>query len=483
MLPLAGFGFFVAAGLRAFAPADGCDFGLVVDFDRLDGVAVCFLGDFFEAMIVRMGWGSATLPRADRQVAGKMICMRGRKMQSPCMSLRHEATDPLPIRAIDRLPGPDPLGAWAVLALILSVLLHIGVFLMLDRMDFRLRYREAIEMNTEPIRIRQVEVKPSETEVRVAPESEVTPPKQAAALMEEIDLLAALPEDREIDIKPQIEQAEYALKLSDPATKSDQREAAMEAVRSYEFDVGMPELGREPEPVEPSAIGRMTIDPGSMKPDDGDAPAAGGWIRGSIGRGMADGVATLDEMLELPPNVLLSSRTMLPGDLLFEFNSAELRESAKVGLMKLALLMDRNPSMHCWIDGHADLVGSDAFNLDLSRRRAAAVKRHLTDSLRMDESKIHTRGFGRSRPVVTSGNVDAQSVNRRVEIKMRDTPPPAGEEPVIGSIAITPPKALPATRDGVRTDDAALERAIPRAEPVEEPHQTDGLPKAVPIDE
>jgi outer membrane protein OmpA-like peptidoglycan-associated protein len=389
----------------------------------------------------------------------------------------------MPIRAMDRLPGPDRLGGWAVLALILSVMLHLAVFLMLDRMDFRLRYRDRVEMSTEPIRIRQVEVKPSEPEVREAPESVVTPPQQAATLMDEIDLLAALPEDREIDIKPQIDEAEYALKLSDPAMKSEQREAVMDSVRSYEFDAGMPELGREPEPVEPSAIGRMTIDPGSMKPDDGGAPAAGGWMQGSIGRGMADGVATLDEMLELPPNVLLSSRTMLPGDLLFEFNSDELRESAKVGLMKLALLMDRNPSMHCWIDGHADRVGSDAFNVDLSRRRAAAVKRHLVDSLRMDESKIHTRGFGRSRPIVTSGDVDAQSVNRRVEIKMRDTPPPVGEEPVIGDVAQSPPKALPVNRDGARTDDAALEPAIPRAEPVEESSQKDQLPKAVPVDE
>ena len=66
---------------------------------------------------------------------------------------------------------------------------------------------------------------------------------------------------------------------------------------------------------------------------------------------------------------------MLPSDLLFEFNSAELRESAKVGLMKLALLMDRNPNLYCWIEGHTDLVGGDDFNLDLSIRRAEAVQK------------------------------------------------------------------------------------------------------------
>ena len=100
-------------------------------------------------------------------------------------------------------------------------------------------------------------------------------------------------------------------------------------------------------------------------------------------------------------------------DLLFEFNSAELRESAKVGLMEIALLMDRNPELYCWIEGHTDLVGGDEFNLDLSIRRADAVKTYLIESMRMDASKIITRGFGRYTPLVITGDADEQAANRR----------------------------------------------------------------------
>lgn len=473
-------GFDAVTGLRDFAAAGGV-LVLAGAFARAEGVAVCFLVVFFEAMIVQVGFGDRTTQAGRaRQVAGKMICMNEGQMQYPCVSNLQRAEEPAFIRVADRLPGPDHLGGWSILALALSVMLHLAVFLLLDRMDFSLRYRNVAEINTQPIRIRQVDAKAADADAPAAPEAEVTPPVQAAALMEEVDLLAALPEDREIDIKPQIEQAEYALQLSDPASRAGRDDAASDALRQYEFDAGMPELGREPEAIEPSAIGRLTVDPGTMVPGETGAWDAGESLRDSIGRGASEGAATLDEMLELPPNLLLASHTMLPGDLLFEFNSADLRESAKVGLMKLGLLMDRNPSMHCWIDGHADLVGGDAFNLDLSRRRAAAVKRYLTESLRMDDSKIHPRGFGRSRPLVTTGGIDAQSVNRRVEIKMRATPPPPSEEPVIRPAIDAAPKASPV--DSIDADAAAA--AVPRAEPVDEAEpQPAAVPRAMPVDE
>lgn len=115
--------------------------------------------------------------------------------------------------------------------------------------------------------------------------------------------------------------------------------------------------------------------------------------------------------------------------------------------MKLALLIDRNPDMHCWIEGHTDLIGGDEFNLNLSIRRAESVKTYLTKSLLMDADKIHTRGFGRLHPIVTEGDKDAQAINRRVEIRMRNTPPPEEQLKITPEKATvvpeeTPPKAI-----------------------------------------
>ena len=176
---------------------------------------------------------------------------------------------------------------------------------------------------------------------------------------------------------------------------------------------------------------------------------------------------------------------MLPSDLLFEYNSAELRESARVGLMKLALLIERNPGLYCWIEGNTDLFGGDAFNLDLSRRRAEAVKTYLVRGLRLDGGKIITRGYGKMRPLVASGTVEQQALNRRVEIKLRKTQPTEADAPhpvaraVPANEDLPPPRAVlvkparvPAV-DEIRAPRATIvteKHAVPqRAIPVGEP--------------
>ena len=313
--------------------------------------------------------------------------------------------------------------------MLVSILLHVGVFFALDRMKIALHFQKARELSTRPVDVRQVEVRPSDMENIPPPENLITPPENPASLLEEVDLLNALPKNKEIDIKPEILQAEYELQMKDPALKGDPKALAKEAAASLEIDAAdLPELGRNPERLKPAEIGQVTVDPGAVKTDDNELGKFTDSLikrgaNGKLDKGTLDGVASLDDLLGLPPNLLLGKKTMLPSDLLFEFNRAELRESAKVGLMKLALLMDRNPSMYCWIEGHTDLVGGDEFNLKLSVRRAEAVKNYLTASLRMDAAKISTRGFGRFHPLVTLGTTEEQAINRRVEIRMRKTPP------------------------------------------------------------
>ena len=338
-----------------------------------------------------------------------------------------------------RLPGPEHLGWWAALAMFFSILLHIAVFVVLNHMKIALRFEQAREINTRTIHVQQVEVRMPEHE-GVTPEEVVTPPEDASTLLEEIDLLSVLPADPEIDISPEINQAEYALQIQQPVQEGNPQTIAAEITSKLEIDADLPEFGREPENLKPAAIGQITIDPGTMEMDDDDlgqftAEMLQQGAGGKVEKGALDGIASLDEMLDLPPNLILTSKTLLPSDLLFDFNKSELRESAKVGLMKLALLMDRNPSLFCWIEGHTDLIGGDEFNLELSIRRAGAVKHYLVESMRMDASRIFTRGFGRYQPIVTAGDRDGQAINRRVEIRMRKTPP-SGDQ-----IKVTPQRA------------------------------------------
>ena len=68
-----------------------------------------------------------------------------------------------------------------------------------------------------------------------------------------------------------------------------------------------------------------------------------------------------------------------------------------------------------------DRCGTAQFNL--SQKRAMAVKSWLVDTLDLDEARIAVRGFGKSKPLVNGGEVEAQAPNRRVEIKMRRSRP------------------------------------------------------------
>lgn len=356
-----------------------------------------------------------------------------------------------------RLPGPDHIGWWAAVAMIASILLHVGVFFALDQMKIAFKFEEARELSTRPVDARQVEVQPMDYDRALPPEEVIQPPSDAAALLDEIELLDILPKDQEIDIRPEIVEAEYAIRMQDPAREGSPEAVSPEVTSSFEMDSDLPELGREPESIRPAEVGQLTVDPGAVDAaefdvgkltDDLTRNGAGGKVE----NGTLDGAISLDSMLGLPSNVLLGAKTMLPSDLLFEFNSSELRESAKINLMKLGLLMDRNPNLYCWIEGHTDLVGGDEFNLNLSVKRAEAVRSYLVESLRMDPAKIITRGFGRYQPIVTVGDPDKQSANRRVEIRMRKTPPPEEQ------LKVAPKKAA-----------VVEETPAPKAEIQEEP--------------
>ena len=365
-----------------------------------------------------------------------------------------------------RLPGPENLGRWAMVAMLVSILLHVLVFFALDHVRIALGIQQPEEISTGPVNVRQVEVRPYEPERALPPEEAITPPDDSASLLEEVDLLDLLPEDVEIDMAPSVIDPEYALKMSDPLASGELEAEASSVSSTFDLEADLPDFGRMETELQPAAVGQITVDPGAVQVDDGSmASFTEDLIRkgnnGLVDNGKLDGIESLDEMLDLPANLLLSKKTMLPSDLIFEFNRAELRESAKVGLMKLVLLIDKNPNLYCWIEGHTDLIGGEESNLRLSQMRAEAVKNYLVKSTGLNADRIITRGFGKSQPLVTGGDADAQAPNRRVEIKMRKTPPPNAP------VKVTP-RALPVEEEMApepAPPKAVLVRPAPREAP------------------
>lgn len=103
------------------------------------------------------------------------------------------------------------------------------------------------------------------------------------------------------------------------------------------------------------------------------------------------------------------------GDVLFDTGRAELNPGAGRKLDQLAQFLNEHKDRLVQIDGFTDSVGTDAYNEDLSRRRADAVKSALL-SRGVDSARIGTVGYGKAYPVATNNESGGRQLNRRVEV-------------------------------------------------------------------
>lgn len=103
----------------------------------------------------------------------------------------------------------------------------------------------------------------------------------------------------------------------------------------------------------------------------------------------------------------------------FAYNSHELRHESDAVLAEIGVVMERNPEWSLDIQGHTDSIGGDAFNRELSERRAAAVRRALVDRYGIADARLSTSGYGASQPRDTNETVDGRARNRRVELIRR----------------------------------------------------------------
>jgi outer membrane protein OmpA-like peptidoglycan-associated protein len=98
----------------------------------------------------------------------------------------------------------------------------------------------------------------------------------------------------------------------------------------------------------------------------------------------------------------------------FEFDKDELMPRSFVELNKLLKIMRENPKLSIEIAGHTDSWGDDAYNIDLSRRRALAVENFLLEH-KINKNRLHSHGEGEARPIATNDTDEGRAQNRRVE--------------------------------------------------------------------
>ncbi|MDY7230543.1 OmpA family protein [Hyalangium rubrum] len=99
----------------------------------------------------------------------------------------------------------------------------------------------------------------------------------------------------------------------------------------------------------------------------------------------------------------------------FGFNESNLTSEAQSRLSTLAECLKASGEK-VTLEGHADERGTEEYNLQLSNRRAASVKRYLTD-LGIASNRLQAVGFGETRPLSTASDEEAWGQNRRVEFR------------------------------------------------------------------
>jgi outer membrane protein OmpA-like peptidoglycan-associated protein len=140
---------------------------------------------------------------------------------------------------------------------------------------------------------------------------------------------------------------------------------------------------------------------GSASPASGTGPAAGG--------AASAGAMAMEKTLAETGKVDIYS-------IYFSFNSDVLREESEPTLQEIAEVLRRHRDWKLRVAGHTDGIGGDEQNLDLSKRRAAAVKEALVKRYGIAAGRLSTTGFGKSQPKDTNDTLEGRGHNRRVEL-------------------------------------------------------------------
>jgi outer membrane protein OmpA-like peptidoglycan-associated protein len=128
---------------------------------------------------------------------------------------------------------------------------------------------------------------------------------------------------------------------------------------------------------------------------------------------------SLDEREEI--SEIASTKPNIDLDIQFDYNSAEISTTSMPSVQALGkALSDANLRGSTFVvAGHTDAIGSEAYNQDLSERRADSIKRYLTEKYGINGTDLVTVGYGKTKP--KDPNAPLDPINRRVQVVNMDT--------------------------------------------------------------
>lgn len=100
----------------------------------------------------------------------------------------------------------------------------------------------------------------------------------------------------------------------------------------------------------------------------------------------------------------------------FDFASDKIKPESEPVLREIADALNHNPAWKLRVEGHTDNIGGDEYNMDLSQRRAEAVKLALVTRYHIAAERLTPKGFGSTRPKEPNDTLAGRARNRRVEL-------------------------------------------------------------------
>lgn len=309
--------------------------------------------------------------------------------------------------------APSDFQRWLVPALIISLLLHMGLWLWLRQVPVVKSEKEVYEkVVPRTFHLERVEIAPEL--LAPQPEKKVTATAPAPVKLpeEKVAFEKLMGDTKGEPATPKIDQKILSEKPTANSTTLEQTlvtAAKSGAQSALEDPKSLQQALLNEKPGGHAAVGDL-LQPDSLT---GRAIAKAG---ASAGR-EEPGFSNLDDLLaQTGPLTGELAPILMPTDLLFDYNEAQLQPTAMASLEKLGTLIKRNPQATFQIEGHSDSYGPDDYNMQLSQARADSVKAWLISAMGIPAEKVTAQGFGKTRLIVPSGSIEEQQINRRVEI-------------------------------------------------------------------
>lgn len=100
----------------------------------------------------------------------------------------------------------------------------------------------------------------------------------------------------------------------------------------------------------------------------------------------------------------------------FDFDKADIKPESEPTLKEIAKFLNENPNINVYVVGHTDNIGKLEYNMELSKRRAEAVVKELTEKYGIARDRLKAFGVGPLAPVATNDTEEGRAKNRRVEL-------------------------------------------------------------------